>query len=40
MNFKTSQLMKTIAVLRNKDCPKTDGKRQLRKTLDKIRNKA
>ncbi len=38
--FDKSQLVKTIRVLQKKDCPKTDGKHQLRKTLDGIRKKA
>jgi len=39
MDFKKSQLMKTMCILRGKDCPKTDGKHQLKRTWDKIRGK-
>jgi len=39
MNFKKSQLMKTIAILRKKECCKEAGPNQVKRTVDKIRGK-
>jgi len=37
--FEGSQLVRTIRILQKKDCPKGDGKHQLKKTMETIRGR-
>ena len=39
MDFKKSQLMKTVRVLQKKDSPKSDNPNQLKKTVNSLRGK-
>lgn len=39
MNFKTSQLWKTIKIAQGKDNLKSNSKSQLRKTIERIKGK-
>lgn len=37
--FDKTQLMKTIRILQEKDCPKSDNQNQVKKTLANLRGK-
>jgi len=39
MDFKKTQAYKTFCALRHRDCPKGDGKNQIKRTAEKIRGK-
>jgi len=39
MDFQKSQLMRTVRILRKKDCPKSDNQNQVKKTLNNLRGK-